>query len=103
MLAQKGSLHTFQKSGIIQVGWAWLRPLDCQVNWVARVFPVAQMGKESACNAGDPGSIPGSGRSSGEGNGSPLQYSGLENPHGQRSLAGYSSWRFAKSRTRLSD
>ena len=36
--------------------------------------------KESACNAGDPGSIPGSGRSSGEGNGNPLQYSCLENP-----------------------
>ena len=35
-------------------------------------------GKESACNAGDPGSIPGSGRSAGEGKGYPLQYSGLE-------------------------
>ena len=37
-------------------------------------------GKESACNAGDPGSIPGLGRSPGEGNGNPLQYSYLENP-----------------------
>ena len=37
-------------------------------------------GKESAYNAGDPGSIPGSGRSPGEGNGNPLQYSCLENP-----------------------
>ena len=37
-------------------------------------------GKESACNTGDPGSIPGLGRSPGEGNGSPLQYSCLENP-----------------------
>ena len=37
-------------------------------------------GKASAYNAGDLGSIPGSGRSSGEGNGNPLQYSGLENP-----------------------
>ena len=36
-------------------------------------------GKEYACNVGDPGSLPGSGRSSGEGNGYPLQYSGLEN------------------------
>ena len=36
-------------------------------------------GKESACNAGDPGSIPGSGRSPGEGIGNPLQYSCLEN------------------------
>ena len=37
-------------------------------------------GKASVCNAGDPGSIPGLGRSPGEGNGSPLQYSCLENP-----------------------
>ena len=37
-------------------------------------------GKESTCNAGDGGLIPGSGRSPGEGNGNPLQYSGLENP-----------------------
>ena len=37
------------------------------------------VGKESACNAGDLGSIPGSGRSSGEGNGNPLQYFCLEN------------------------
>ena len=42
-------------------------------------FPDNLDGKESACNAGDPGSIPGLGRSSGEGNGSPLQYSCLEN------------------------
>ena len=39
-------------------------------------------GKASACNAGDPGSIPGWGRSSGEGNGTPLQYSCPENPMG---------------------
>ena len=42
-------------------------------------FPSSLVGKESACNARDPGSIPGSGRSPGEGNGSPLQYSCLEN------------------------
>ena len=42
-------------------------------------FPGGSDGKESACNAGDPGSIPGSGRSTGEGNGNPLQYSCLEN------------------------
>ena len=40
----------------------------------------SSVGKESAYNAGDPGSIPGSGRSPGEGNGNPLQYSCLENP-----------------------
>ena len=38
------------------------------------------LSSEFACNAGDPGSIPGSGRSSGEGNSNPLQYSCLENP-----------------------
>ena len=58
--------------------------------------------KASACNAGDLGSIPGSGRSPGEGNGTPLQYCCLENP-----MDG-GAWRatvhgVAKSRTRLSD
>ena len=43
-------------------------------------FPGGSDGKASVCNAGDPGSIPGSGRSPGEGNGSPLWYSCLENP-----------------------
>ena len=43
-------------------------------------FPGGSDGKASACNAGDPGSIPGSGRSPGEGNGNPLQHSCLENP-----------------------
>ena len=43
-------------------------------------FPCSSDGKESACNAGDLGSIPGSGRSPGEGNGNPLWYFCLENP-----------------------
>ena len=50
------------------------------------------MVKNPPANAGDirdAGSIPGSGRSPGEGHGNPLQYSYLENPHGQRSLARY--------------
>ena len=42
-------------------------------------FPGGSDGEISACNAGDPDSIPGSGRSPGEGNGNPLQYSCLEN------------------------
>ena len=42
-------------------------------------FPGGSDSKASACNTGDPGSIPGSGRSPGEGNGNPLQYSCLEN------------------------
>ena len=44
------------------------------------IFPCSSVGKESACNAGDPGSIPGSGRSPGERNGNLLQYSCQENP-----------------------
>ena len=45
----------------------------------SRDFPGGSDSKESSCNAGDPGSIPGSGRSLGEGNSYPLQYSCLEN------------------------
>ena len=43
-------------------------------------FPGSSVGKESTCSAGDLGSIPGSGRFPGEGNGKPLQYPCLENP-----------------------
>ena len=65
-------------------------------------FPGGSDGKASAYNARDAGSIPGSGRSPGEGNGNPLQYSCLEN------LMGGGAWwatvhGVAKSRTRLSD
>jgi len=56
------------------------------------VFPVGSDGEESACNAGDLGSIPGLGRSPGGEHDNPLQYSFLEHPHEQRSLAGYSPW-----------
>ena len=55
-------------------------------------FPGGSAGKESACNWGDLSSISGLGRSPGGGHGNPLQYSCLENSHGQRSLAGYSPW-----------
>ena len=53
-------------------------------------------GKESACQAGDMGLIPGLGRSSGEGNGNPLQFSHLEKSHRQGSLAGYSPWEWQR-------
>ena len=53
----------------------------------------------SAGNLRDVGSIPGSGRSPGEGHGNPLQYFCLEHPHGQRSLAGYSPWGHKESDT----
>ena len=50
-------------------------------------FPPGSEVKASACNAGDPGSIPGSGRSPGEGNGNPVFL--LGEFHGQKSLVGY--------------
>ena len=53
-------------------------------------FPRGSDGKESSCNMGDLGLIPGLGRSPGGEHGSPLQYSFLENPHEPRSLARYS-------------
>ena len=65
-----------------------------------RGFLGSSAGKESTCNAGDPSTIPGLERSPGGGIGYPLQYSCLENPHGQRSLAIH---RGAKSQARLSD
>ena len=54
------------------------------------LFPGSSTGKESTCNVGDLGSIPGLGRSPGGGHGNPLQYSCQENLHGQRNLMGYS-------------
>ena len=60
-------------------------------------FPGSSAGKESTCSAGNLGLIPGVGRSPGGGHGNPLQYSCLENNHGQRSLAGYSPWSHKES------
>ena len=65
-------------------------------------LPDGSAGEESACNAGDTGSVPGSGRSPGGGNGNPLQYSCLENPMDR------GSWQatvrgVAKGWTQLSD
>ena len=51
-----------------------------KTKFLASGFPGGSEGKASACNAGDLGSNLGSGRSPGEGNGTPLQYSCLENP-----------------------
>ena len=67
-----------------------------------RAFSGSSDGKKPACNVGDPGSSPGSGRSSGEGNGNPLQYSYLDNPMDRE------AWQttvhgVTKSQTRLSD
>ena len=62
-------------------------------------FPGSSSGKESACSAGDLGSIPGSEKSPGEGNGYPFQSFLPGESHGQRSLVGYIVHGVAKSRT----
>ena len=82
------SIHTTQHN---RKGWeTWMKIILRKESFL-KGFPSGSHGKESACNAGDLGSIPGLGRSRG-GNSNPLQYSCLENPHGKRSLAGYSLW-----------
>ena len=60
------------------------------ISQVSLDFPGGSDGKEFACNAGDPASVPGSGRSPGEGKGTPVFLPG--GFHGQRSLVGYSPW-----------
>ena len=74
----------------------------CMLNFFSYYLGHGSEVKATACNAGDPGSIPGWGKSPGEGNGNPLQYSCLENP-----MEG-GAWEatvhgVAKSQTRLSD
>ena len=64
-------------------------------------LPGGSDGKESACNAGDQGLVPGLGRSLGEGNGNPIQYSCLENSM-DRETWGATVHEIAKSRTQLS-
>ena len=72
-----------------QRGKTHLFHFDVCINYSRLIgLPSGSDGKESACNAGDLGLIPGLGRSLGGGHDNPLQYSGLENLHGQRSLVG---------------
>ena len=75
----------------------WRNHIDCLLG-----SPGGSDGKESARNVGDMGSIPGLGRSPGEGNSDPLQYSGLENSINRGAGQATVHW-VAKSRTRLSD
>ena len=65
--------------------------MDTDLMCLKKGFPGDSGGKDSVYNAGDLGSVPGSGRSPGEGNGIPLQYSCLENSM-DRNLVGYSTW-----------
>ena len=71
--------------------WSDLAAADINIQiyiyiYIYKGFPGGSDGKESACNVGDLGSIPGWGRSPGGRHGNPLKYSCLENPHGQRNL-----------------
>ena len=80
--------------------WGWEDPLENGTGLPTPVclgFPCGSAGKEFTCNVGDVGSIPGLGRSPGEGKGYPLRYSGLENPMGCRVHG------VTKSQTQLSD
>ena len=95
------------KHGAPLVAWLGIR-LQCRRpwlnSWVGKMpwrrdmtpvflgFPAGSDSKESACNAGDLGSIPASGRSPGGGHGNSLQYSCLEKPQGQKSLVSYCLW-----------
>ena len=72
-----------------------------QENVSKQWFPGGSDGKESACNGGDLGSIPGSGRSPGEGNGNLLQYSRLENPTDRGAWTGYTVHGVMKSSSQL--
>ena len=98
------SLPGFSVHGIFQARvLEWIKKIN---SWIKKTpwrrdrllspvfmdFPGGLDSKESACKAGDMGSIPGLGRSPGGGHGNTLQYSCLDNPHGQRSLAGYNPW-----------
>ena len=71
---------------VLEIPWPQVPIQAWGINWVLTVFQgallVAQMVKESTCNAGDLGSIPGLGRCPGKGKGHPLLYSGLENSMG---------------------
>ena len=81
---QKGSSQPRELSSKHLHNWIFCFMKQCfeKLLTVSRVFPGYLASKESACNAGDLGLIPWLGRSPGEGNGYPLQYSCLENPHG---------------------
>ena len=93
--AWKATIHEVERepdmTGCLTLDVQTACPLCCKLVY-SLGFPGGSDGRESACNVGEMGSIPGLGRSPGGGHGNPLQYSCLENPHGQRGLVGYSPW-----------
>ena len=94
-----------QRSVVTSVGRKsknWVYVYIQLIGFAVQKRPRWLSGKESACKAGDTGPIPGSERSPGQGNGSPVQDSYLGKSHGQRSLSGVNPWRLRKSRLQLS-
>ena len=77
-LTKRKETHRLGEHG--HQGKGWEKGIVRQFRMDMCDFPGGSDGKASACNAGDPASIPGYGRSPGEGNSNPLQYSCLENP-----------------------
>ena len=73
------------------------------INYVFKLYPGGSEVKASACSVGNPGSIPGSGRSPGEGNVNPLHYSCLETPIDLKGTWWVTLHAVTKSQTRLSD
>ena len=98
------SVHGIFQARILEwVAISFSRGSSWPRNWTGvSCVPAGSEGKASACNVGDLGLIPGLGRSSGEGNGNPLQYSCLENPM-DRGAWWATIHGVAKSRTRLSN
>ena len=84
-LATKQQRVTERLYGVLKI-YVWIPPLT------SSGFPCGSAGKESTCNVGDPDLIPRLGRSPGEGNGFPLQYSGLENSMDYRVHGVPKSW-----------
>ena len=96
MIQQRRAVRSFTNPACTSVSsrFTYCWSLAWRILSVSLGFPCGSAGKESACNAGDLGSVPGLGRSPGKGKGYPLQYSGLENSM---------DYRVAKSWTRLSN
>ena len=74
------NLSAMQETWVQSLGWEVPLEEGMATHSSIKSFPAGSDSKESACNAGDLGSVPGLGRSAGELNGNPLQYSCLENP-----------------------
>ena len=86
------NLPAMEETPVQFLGWEDLWRRGRLPTLVFLGFPDESDSKEFVCNVGDLTSIPGLGRFPGGGHGNPLQYSCLENPHGQRNLVGCMHW-----------